>query len=528
MKSRVIHSTLLIIAFVVLISRLSNGICNAAPAPTEHVIVMVWDGLRPDSVTEQDTPTLFRLSKEGTFFAHHHPVYLSSTEVNGTALATGVYPLHSGVMANHEYRPDIELLKPIAVETPKAVKKGDELTGGKYLRMPTIAEMLRRAGLRTVVAGTKPVALLLDRDAPGFSGAAAGSVDVYQGKSIPLDVIDPAVLTASPFPEVADAKKAANVEQDRWTTRILIDRLWAGNIPAFTFLWMSEPDYAQHGSGPGSGVAKSALRSDDDNLAAMLAALDAAKVRDTTDVIVVSDHGFSTISRNVDLMPILRDAGFDAFLKFSEPPAPGQVLLATSSGSALLYVIGHSPEVIARLVKFLQKSDFAGVIFTKDAMEGTFALDRVKIDTPDAPDIVLSMRWSEEAASGTGMRGMICSESKKLGPGQGNHASLSRFDMHNTLIAAGPDFRTGFVDDYPSGNDDVAPTVLALLHRKPEQPIDGRVLEEALVDHPTPTLSPITSQLDAQSTSDGAHWKQYLRLTTLGEHVYIEEGNGHE
>ncbi len=72
---------------------LAPAVCQASPAPTEHVIVMVWDGLRPDSVTEQDTPTLFRLSKEGSFFAHHHPVYLSSTEVNGTALATA--PIHS-------------------------------------------------------------------------------------------------------------------------------------------------------------------------------------------------------------------------------------------------------------------------------------------------------------------------------------------------------------------------------------------------------------------------------------------------
>ncbi len=431
-------------------------------------------------------------------------------------------------MANHEYRPDIELLKPIGMETAKAVKKGDELSGGKYLRLPTIAEMLRRAGLRTVVAGTKPVALLLDRDAPGFSGTTGGSIDVFEGKSMPKDAIAPEFLSASPFPEVADPKKFANADQDRWTTKLLIDRLWAGNIPAFTFLWMSEPDYAQHGSGPGSAVAKAALRSNDSNLAAVLSALDAAKVRDKTDVIVVSDHGFSTISRNIDLVSILCDAGFDAFIKFTQPPTPGQVLLATSSGSVLIYVVGHQIDVIQRLVKFLQKTDFAGVIFTRNALEGTFSFDRVKIDLPEAPDIVLSMRWSDEAASGTGMPGLLCSESKKLGPGQGNHGSLSRFDMHNTLIADGPDFRKGFVDDLPSGNDDVAPTVLALLHQKPEQPMDGRVLEEALVDRPTSTLSAVSSQLDAESTANGAHWKQYLRLVTLGDHVYFEEGNGHE
>ncbi len=122
-----IRSILLLFGFA------AHTVCQAAPVPTEHVIVMVWDGLRPDSVDALDTPTLFKMSQEGTTFAHHHPVYLSSTEVNGTALATGSFPLHDGVIANHEYRPEIELLKPIGTESAKAVKKGDELTGGKYL-----------------------------------------------------------------------------------------------------------------------------------------------------------------------------------------------------------------------------------------------------------------------------------------------------------------------------------------------------------------------------------------------------------
>ena len=34
---------------------------------------------------------------------------------------------------------------------------------------------------------------------------------------------------------------------------------------------------------------------------------------------------------------------------------------------------------------------------------------------------------------------------------KGTHVSLSRFDLHNTLIAAGPDFREGFINQTPSG-----------------------------------------------------------------------------
>ena len=70
-------------------------------------------GMRPDFISEQNTPTLANLARHGVTFANHHSVYLSATEVNGTALATGAYPSQSGIMANKEYRPRIDMLKPI-------------------------------------------------------------------------------------------------------------------------------------------------------------------------------------------------------------------------------------------------------------------------------------------------------------------------------------------------------------------------------------------------------------------------------
>ena len=35
--------------------------------------------------------------------------------------------------------------------------------------------------------------------------------------------------------------------------------------------------------------------------------------------------------------------------------------------------------------------------------------------------------------------------------------------MHNTLVAAGPDFRAGVRDPLPSANTDLAPTILWIL-----------------------------------------------------------------
>src|SRR5256714_5803717 len=106
--------------------------------PGRHVVVVVWDGMRPDFVTEQNTPTLWKLSREGVTFRNHHAVYPSATMVNGTAMVTGVYPGKSGLIANYVYRQDIDLHNAIAVESAAVVKKGDQLSNGKYISVPTI------------------------------------------------------------------------------------------------------------------------------------------------------------------------------------------------------------------------------------------------------------------------------------------------------------------------------------------------------------------------------------------------------
>ena len=128
-----------------------------------HVVVVVWDGMRPDFVSEQNTPALWRLAKDGVTFRNHHSVYPSATIINGTAINTGVYPDRSGVLANHDYLPAIDARKSIDVENGAVVRKGDEIGGGKYLRVPTIAEIIHQHGGHTAIATAKTVGLLFDR-----------------------------------------------------------------------------------------------------------------------------------------------------------------------------------------------------------------------------------------------------------------------------------------------------------------------------------------------------------------------------
>ena len=494
---------------------------RAADAPftarAEHVVLVVWDGMRPDFIRADTTPVLHALAGRGTFFGNNHSVYITSTEVNGTALATGCYPARNGILANVEFRPDIHPLQPIATEHAESCRIGDAVRAGKYIRVPTLAEIIQRAGHRTAIAGTKPVALLHDRaiDRTGTHG----STILFAGKTNPASALAPLTAALGKFPDYPAAESLApNTAQNAWTTRALVEELWRDGVPRFSTLWLGDPDYSQHLTQLGSPTALAALRDSDTALGTVLAALHTKGVLEKTDIFIVSDHGFSTIDRAIDLGAVLKRAGFNTVRAYRQPPQPGEILQVSIGGSTQFYIPGHDPELVQKLAAFLQTTDFAGPIFTRAALPGTFPLSHARLDSPDSPDLLFSFRWSDgKNASGT--RGLLAAEARR--PGYGTHASLSRYDIHNTLVAAGPDIRASFRDTLPTANVDVAPTILHLLGIPGADQMDGRILREALaaVDFDAP--KPETKMIES---SAGA-WRQYLKITTLGKHTYLDEGN---
>ncbi len=108
---------------------LALGICALAiSAPAEdkprHVVLVVWDGMRPDFVTERYSPTLNKLAHEGVQFRNHHSVYPTATDVNGAALATGAYPNHNGLFANLAVRAAINPRRPVDTADPDIIRRG--------------------------------------------------------------------------------------------------------------------------------------------------------------------------------------------------------------------------------------------------------------------------------------------------------------------------------------------------------------------------------------------------------------------
>src|SRR4026207_247253 len=135
------------------------------------VIVFVVDGLRPDSITREATPTLFRLRAEGVSFASSHAVFPTVTRVNAAALSTGTQPGSNGLLGNQLYVPAIDRGRALARGHPRALppaappsaparvrgrrldrgnRRGrldpERVRGGRLLLAPTLAERLHGLG----------------------------------------------------------------------------------------------------------------------------------------------------------------------------------------------------------------------------------------------------------------------------------------------------------------------------------------------------------------------------------------------
>jgi predicted AlkP superfamily pyrophosphatase or phosphodiesterase len=497
-----------------------STVCLHAAGRAKYFILVVWDGMRPDFVSQDLTPTLWQLREAGVWFARHHSSFPTSTEVNGTVLATGLYPQHSGVTANREYRAAIDPLAPFDTESIKAIRRADQISGGQYLSAPTVTELVRKNGGRTAVVGAKPVALLHDR--LDRNSETAGLVWFADG-ALPNSIASGLTRRFGPFPKPV----SPNVPRDQWAVECLTQAFWQPAMPRYSVLWLSEPDYSQHKHGPGSPEALAAIRNCDQRLATVMQELDRRGIRAQTDVMVVSDHGFSWINRNTDVAADLRAVGINARETWTNAPQAGDVVTVGNGGSVMLYVIGHSPEVIRKVVATLQQQPASGVIFTRDGLFGTFPMSEARFAAPTAPDVVVVSSWKMEPASDRHQHVEVINDGySQYRSGEGMHVTLSPTDLHNLGVASGPDFLRGVQDTLPTGNIDIVPTLLWLMNIKPPETLDGRVLSEALAGD-GPELHGAKLGCDRATVQiGGGTWSQYLKFADVGGVRYLEAGNG--
>jgi predicted AlkP superfamily pyrophosphatase or phosphodiesterase len=131
-------------------------------------LVLVLDGLRPDAITAEETPNLWRLRQEGVSFANGHAVFPTVTRANATAIATGTYPDRNGIFGNTLYVREVDASHAFGNDDHKNLLRLDAATGGKMVLVKSLAELLAERGksFAAVSSGSTGSALLGNPRAP--------------------------------------------------------------------------------------------------------------------------------------------------------------------------------------------------------------------------------------------------------------------------------------------------------------------------------------------------------------------------
>ena len=276
-------------------------IAAAVSASAAPVLMISIDGLKPEYVTQADAhglkiPYLRSLLRDGTYAEGVIGVWPTVTYPSHTTLLTGVSPAEHGIYSNYEFDPGQDF--------------GHAWNWyAAQIRVPTLWQAAHQAGLRTASVGW-PVSV-------GATDVDWLIPEYWRSSSEVLNPLDRELIAALTRPEGLlkqfepalgpymmgnDTSLAGDEIKTRYSEKILREEK-----PAFMTIHLSSLDETEHEHAPFSAEANQALEAIDGEVARLAAA---ALANDpATVVVVVSDHGFVTITHTVNLFVPFLQAG---------------------------------------------------------------------------------------------------------------------------------------------------------------------------------------------------------------------------
>ena len=562
------RALLMVSAALVLFSTSSGFAQDSRP---HDIILFVPDGLRGAIVKPDTAPAMADVRDHGVNFKNSHSMFPTFTTANASAMATGHYLGDTGDFSNtiytgHPIKAAGRTVTPF-LEVNPVIAEVDEHFGGNYLNEETILKMARGKGFSTAALGKVGPTLIFDHtDKTGADGLHSIVFDDATGgkNGAPLSEEVKAALTKAGLPQatpprgengkVGDAKTPGtltpNTVQQAYfvdvATKVVLPMFKARNKPFIMVFWSRDPDGSQHNHGdslntvtPGINgpTSLAGIRNADNNLAALRKAIDDLGLASDTNIIIASDHGFSTISKEsktspstkasyddtpkdflpmgflaLDLAMALELPMFDpndnnakvadgAHTKagnalLGQDPDKPDLVVATNGGSDLIYLPRMDKKLAGRAIKAMLEQDYVSGIFVDDKLgrfPGTLAMSQIglkgKAVTP-SPSIVVNFR-SYVQGCGEPTNCSVEVADTILRQGQGMHGSFGRGDTLNFMAAIGPDFKMGYVDPLPVNNADVGMTVIGLLGLRSSNNggLLGRMMSEALPNGIVPKMA---------------------------------------
>ncbi len=412
-----------------------------AAAVAGPVLLISIDGLRPGDVIEAKArglsiPNLKALVKDGAYAQTVRGVLPTLTYPSHTTIVTGVWPAQHGIVNNLTFDP---------------LQKNRQ---GWYwyaedIKVPTLWAAAHKGGMK-VVNVHWPVSV-------GAEGIDLNLPQLWTSGSPDDRKLNRALATKG-LTERLEAKIGAyadgideSVEGDENRGKFA-EALMADEKPGFATVYFTGLDHVQHESGPDTPEAHAALERIDTAVGKVIAA--ARKAQPNINVVIVSDHGFAPISKDVNLIGAFIQAGL-----IKVDMATGKVL----SWEAEPWMAGGSSAIV------LARPDDAAL---RARVEGL--LDALKAN----PELGVD-RWIKQdeiaALGGGGAQYFLnfkpgfqsgrnpAAPAVSASVSKGMHGYFPELGlMRSTLIAAGPDIKAkGALGELDMR--DIAPSIARVL-----------------------------------------------------------------
>ncbi|MCF6767962.1 alkaline phosphatase family protein [Thiotrichales bacterium 19S11-10] len=303
----------------------------------QRVIIFVWDGLRPDSITKKDTPNLYKLAQQGVWFSDNHSSYPTFTMMNGSTFATGDFAGKTGFYGNTLWQPSakgenavgrrVDFQQPVFTEDYQVLK--DLNKDLPLVEVDTLFELAHKAGIKTVTVGKSGPAFFQDYQQQGvifdenyvYPEMVAERLN-DENYPLPKNLIygyQNFILANNINPtekkkvlrlmdDVTSDPQAAQVspydQMNRYLMETYLSKLLSNVAPRLSVIWLRNPDTTEHNYGVGSTAYYDALAKQDQLLGQLVNKLKQKNIWNKTNLIIVSDHSHSNVSGPLDEFPL--------------------------------------------------------------------------------------------------------------------------------------------------------------------------------------------------------------------------------
>ncbi len=393
------------IILVLLFALISFGNINSQDIP--YTILISFDGFRWDYTNRGITPNFDYIEQHGVKALSLKPSFPTITFPNHISIVTGMYPQNHGVIANTMYDP--------ATDKLYSLRDTAEVRDAYWYKGEMIWETARRQGIITASYFWPGSEMNLEYRRPTY-------YEKYEHERNYLERINGVI---------------------NWL------KLPYNERPKFITLYYDLTDSEGHRYGPNSQQVNNAIARLDSLIGVLFNRLDEIKLRDSVNLIIVSDHGMTEISGaryvNVEELASCRSCKF------------------FNRGAVMNIFIKNKIEVDAVFNKLKQNESHYRVYKPEDIPEHFhFSNNHLIGDLFVLADPGWSVGTSKDKDRMSDYYG-------------GNHGFDNSFmDMHGIFYAIGPSFK----ENYKTGtieNINIYPLLCKIMNIIPRQNIDGKL-----------------------------------------------------